>query len=256
LQGLLECDCCGYGWYGHGLSRFKRKGNNTHFYPYYRCSGRDGFRFGGQPVCLNKPLRLDRLDAAVWSDVCAVIQNPEQLRQEFERRLNGEDPAEVNLPQTQKQIASVKRSISRLIDAYEDGLLDKDEFEPRLLQARQRLDRLQQDAAAAADHVNQQAELRLVLGHMDQFAEQVRAGLDQADFDARRQIIRALVKVVKIKEDHVRITYRISPRPFADGRSGGPIPQHRPRRAERRMWGFAIGFPTGGDGAFCDGQRA
>ena len=231
LQGLLECSCCGYAWYGHGLTRFRRK--QKALYPYYRCGGRDGFRFGGKPVCSNKPLRLDRLDAAVWADVCAVIQNPEQLRQEFERRLNGDDSAEVNLPQTQRQIAAVKRSISRLIDAYEEGLLDKDEFEPRLQQARQRLDRLQQDAAAAADHENQQSELRLVLGHIDQFAEQVRAGLDHADFDARRQIIRALVKVVKIEEDHVRIIYRISPRPFADGRSGGPIPQHCPRRVER-----------------------
>jgi site-specific DNA recombinase len=228
LQGLMECGCCGYAWYGHGLTRFRRK--QKALYPYYRCGGRDGYRFGGKPVCSNKPLRLDRLDAAVWADVCAVIQNPEQMRQEFERRLNADDSAEVNLPQTQKQIAAVKRSISRLIDAYEDGLLDKDEFEPRLQQARQRLDRLQQDAAAAADHDNQQAELRLVLGHIDQFAEQVRAGLDESDFDARRQIIRALVKVVKIEEDHVRIIYRISPRPFADGRSGGPIPQHCPRR--------------------------
>lgn len=233
LNGLIECGCCGYGWSGHGLSRFERKGLNTHCYPYYRCGGLNSLRFAGKPVCSSKPLRLDRLDAAVWADVCAVIQNPEQLRQEFERRLNGDDPGKANLPQTQKQIALVKRSISRLIDAYEDGLLDKEEFEPRLQQARQRLERLQGDAAAAADHGNQQAELRLVLGHLDQFAEQVRAGLDHADFDSRRQILRTLVKVVKIEEDHVKIIYRISPRPFADGRSGGPIRQHCPRRERR-----------------------
>jgi site-specific DNA recombinase len=233
LQGLIECGCCGYAWYGHGLSRFNRKGHNSHCYPYYRCGGRDGFRFGGKPACSNKPLRMDRLDAAVWADVCTVIQNPVELRREFERRLNADDLTEDNQPQTQKQIAAVRRSISRLIDAYEDDLLDKDEFEPRLRQARQRLERLQQDATEAIDRASRQAELRLVLGHIDHFAEQVRAGLDQADFDARRQIIRALVKVVKIEEDHVRITYRISPRPFADGRSGGPIPQHCPRRVRR-----------------------
>jgi len=232
LQGLLECGCCGYSWYGHGLTRFSRRSGN-HCYPYYRCGGRDSSRLGGRPVCSNKPLRLDRLDVAVWADVCAVLENPDELRQEFERRLNGNDPADVDLPQTHKQIAAVRRSISRLIDAYEDGLLDKEEFEPRLQQARQRLERLQQDAAAATDRSARQTELRLVLGHMDQFAEQVRAGLDRADFDTRRQIIRALVKVVKIEEDHVRIVYRISPRPFADGRSGGQIPQHCPRRVLR-----------------------
>jgi len=229
LQGLLECSCCGYGWYGHGLSRFARNSDN-HCYPYYRCGGRDAFRFGGRPICSNKPLRLDRLDAAVWADVCAVIQNPGDLRSEFERRLNGDCQSNINLAQINKQIAAVRRSISRLIDAYEDGLLDKQEFEPRMQQARQRRDRLQQDATAVADRTTQQAELRLVLGHLDQFAAQVREGLDRADQDTRRQIIRALVKVVKIEENHVRIIYRVSPRPFADGRSGGHFRQHCPRR--------------------------
>ncbi|UCC30023.1 MAG: recombinase family protein [Phycisphaerales bacterium] len=232
LQGLLECGCCGYGWYGHGLPRFARNSSN-HCYPYYRCRGMDAFRFAGQRVCPNKPLRLDRLDAAVWADVCAVIQNPDDLRCEFERRLNGDRQSDMNLAQINKQIAAVRRSISRLIDAYEDGLLDKQEFEPRLQQARQRLDRLQQDATAAADRTAQQAELRLVLGHLDQFAAQVREGLDRADQDTRRQIIRALVKVVKIEEDHVRIVYRVSPRPFADGRSSGRFRQHCPRRVDR-----------------------
>ena len=233
LQGLLECGCCGYGWYGHGLARFARNNGSNHLYPYYRCAGRDAFRYGGHPICTNKPLRVDRLDAAVWADVCAVIQNPDDLRSEFERRLHGDGPSDVNLAQINKQIAAVRRSISRLIDAYEDGLLEKSEFEPRLHQARQRLDRLQQEATAAADRTAQQAELRLVLGHLDQFAAQVREGLEHANQDIRRQIIRALVKVVKIEEDHVRIVYRVSPRPFADGRSGGPFPQHCPRRVRR-----------------------
>ena len=233
LQGLLECGCCGYGWYGHGLARFVRHNGSGHLYPYYRCRGRDAFRLGGTCICTNKPLRVDRLDAAVWADVCAVIQNPDDLRREFEQRLHGDSRSDVNLAQINKQIAAVRRSISRLIDAYEDGLLDKQEFEPRLQQARQRLDRLQQDATAAADRTARQAELRLVLGHLDQFAAQVREGLEHADQDARRQIIRALVKVVKIEEDHVRIVYRVSPRPFADGRSGGQILQHCPRRVRR-----------------------
>jgi site-specific DNA recombinase len=231
LQGLIECGCCGYAWYGKGITRFSKDDKAP--YPYYRCTGMDSFRFGGQRVCTNRPVRLDRLDAAVWADVCAVIQNPDDLRHEFERRLNGDDRSGIDLTQISKQIAAAQRTISRLIDAYEDTLLNKDEFEPRLRQARQRLERLQQDAAAAADRATRQAELRFVLGHLDRFAEQVREGLDRADQKARRQIIRALVKVVTIEEDHVRISYRVSPRPFADGRSGGPIRQHCPRRVRR-----------------------
>jgi len=227
LQGLMQCGCCGYGFYGHGITRFQRK---PKFYPYYRCAGRDAFRFGGKPVCANRPVRLDRLDAAVWADVCEVLQNPHDVRREFERRLSGQNETDVNLVQVHKQVAATQRSISRLIDAYESALLNKAEFEPRIKQARQRLERLQQEVAQAADHAAKQAELRLVLSHLEQFADQVRQGLDHADFPTRRQIIRSLVKVIKIEPEHVRITYRVSPRPFVDGRSGGPIPQHCHRR--------------------------
>jgi hypothetical protein len=36
-------------------------------------------------------------------------------------------------------IQKLKRGIARLIDAYEDGLLKKEEFEPRLRNAKGRL---------------------------------------------------------------------------------------------------------------------
>ena len=154
------------------------------------------------------------------------IGNYDDLRREFERRLSGESPSDMNLDQVNKQIAASQRGISRLIDAYEGGLIEKDEFEPRLRQTRERLARLQEEAAKVANDAARQGELRLVLSHLDQFADQVRQGLDQADWNTRREIIRSLVKVVKIDPDHVRITYRISPRPFVDGRSGGQLLQH------------------------------
>jgi site-specific DNA recombinase len=224
LQGLLVCGCCGYGWYGKGILRFTNTDRTK--YPYYRCAGMDSFRFDGHKICQHRPIRLDRLDAAVWTDVCAVLQNPQSLRQEFQQRLSHQPEPDVNVDQLAKQIGAVQRSISRLIDAYEDGLLEKTEFEPRVARARQRLDRLKQDEAAAAEQAAQRQELQSVLGRLDNFAQQVRDGLDKADFATRREIIRCLIKVIKIENEYVRITYRVTPRPFASGPSRGRIRQH------------------------------
>lgn len=71
LQGLIECGCCGYTWYGKGITRFTK--NDQAPYPYYRCIGMDSFRFSGKKVCTYRPVRLDRLDAAVWNDVCKLL---------------------------------------------------------------------------------------------------------------------------------------------------------------------------------------
>jgi site-specific DNA recombinase len=233
LQGLLVCGGCGYGWYGKGITRFTK--NDQTPYPYYRCIGMDGFRHSGTKVCPHRPIRLDRLDAAVWADVCQVLQNPKALREEFERRLRGDEEPNIDLDQIQKQIKSVQRGISRLIDGYEEGLLEKSEFEPRVARLRDRLTRLQQEAATAQDRTAQRRELREVLGHQEDFAAQVRRGLERADFAKRREIVRCLVKAIKIEGEHVRITYRVSPRPFAKAPSGGTFRHHCHRRVRRHL---------------------
>ena len=149
LQGLVVCKRCGYGCYGKPVSRASAKGKVP--YAYYRCTGSDAYRFGGQRLCWNKQLRTDVLDAAVWEDVRHLLSEPERVRAEYERRLQGpETGPEREVKHLNKMIANLKKMISRLIDAYGDGLLDKSEFEPRILAARERLAKLE-DRVSAAD---------------------------------------------------------------------------------------------------------
>src|SRR4051812_16284809 len=103
--------------------------------------------------------------------------------------------------------------ISRLIDAYGDGLLEKSEFEPRISAARTRLAKLEGEQRQRIGEAAQEAELRLVVGQLEAFAGRVSEGLQGPDWDTRREIIRALVKRVEIDEREVRIVYRVSPSP-------------------------------------------
>ena len=91
LQGLLVCAQCGYAY--HGLTNDARNA-------YYRCSGSMSLpRFGGKRWCWNKELRLDQTDAAVWQEVCQVLEDPTRLEQEYRQRL-----------QPQQQRKRVRRS--------------------------------------------------------------------------------------------------------------------------------------------------
>ena len=114
-----------------------------------------------------------------------------------------------------------KRSISRLIDAYGEGLLEKSEFEPRIGAARQRLSRLEEERVRKVAEESRESELRLVIGQLEEFARQVSEGLREPDWDDARKIIRALVKQVEIDEGEVRIVYRVSPSPFEGGPQQG-----------------------------------
>ena len=233
LQGLLECSCCGYAYYGKLVSKSAAKGKAQ--YAYYRCVGTDAYRFEGQRICQNKQLRTDLVDAAVWEDVRTLLRDPATLRQEFERRLRTAEQPSVDEQRLARQVQSVQRSISRLIDAYAEGLLEKSDFEPRIRQAKQRLERFQATATQAALDQVQRQELQQAMRQIEQFAQQVQLGLDEADWITRREIIRALVKCVKIETDQVRITYRISYRPFDRGPLGGQSLQYCWRSEHRAL---------------------
>src|SRR3954447_25480050 len=220
LQGLVVCKRCGYGCYGKPTSRAASKGQVR--YAYYRCTGSDAYRFGGQRLCWNKQVRTDVLDAAVWDDVRRLLSEPERVRAEYERRLQGEEAGPSReVEQINKLVSNVKKMISRLIDAYGDGLLDKSEFEPRISAARERLAKLEGECRQRIDEATQEVELRLVIGQLEEFASRVSQGLQGPDWDTRREVIRALVKRVEVDEQEVRIVYRVSPSPFEGGPQQG-----------------------------------
>jgi site-specific DNA recombinase len=213
LQGLLQCQHCGYAFYGKRLSPSARKGK-PRAYAYYRCLGTDAYRFGGERLCQNTQVRTDLLDLAVWQEVCTLLTHPERLAEEYRRRLQPETRAKrTPLATIEDQISKVRQGVARLIDSYAESLIDKSEFEPRITRLRQRLARLEEQRQALADEAALQTELQLIIGRLEEFAAKVHDGLEEADWASQRDLIRALVKRVEVARDQVNIVFRIDPYP-------------------------------------------
>jgi site-specific DNA recombinase len=212
LQGLLACKCCGYAFYakGGGPSGAKNKSR-----VYYRCTGSEASRFGGQRVCDNKPLQRDLLDQAVWDDVRLLLADPKRIEEELNRRLDSDaEPKQESGNKLQSQITKVSRGISRLIDAYGEGLLDKTDFEPRIKSARAQLSQLQTELQLQADQQERARELRGIVDNLQTFSCQVTTGLDNASWETKRDLIRTLVKRIEIDEDQINVVYRVDLCPF------------------------------------------
>ena len=109
------------------------------------------------------------------------------------------------------QIKKIKRGISRLIDSYQDGVLLKNEFEPRVLRAKDRLEKLEEEKSNQKLENEQKISLELIIGKFKDFAFKVKEGLDNASWKMKREIIRAMVKEIKIQKEEVDIVYKISP---------------------------------------------
>jgi site-specific DNA recombinase len=171
---------------------------------------------------------MNRLDAAVWEDVRGLLLDPGRLAAEHHRRL--EDPGGSDNPGNAlltRRIAGLRRSMDRLIDSYQDGYLEKEEFEPRIRGLRDRLAQLETAAASAAEQERSDEGLRQVIGAIEQFATRVRERLDRSDFATRQEIIRTLVDRIEIDDQAVRIVYKVNIVPFERCPSGGSL-QHCP----------------------------
>jgi site-specific DNA recombinase len=169
-------------------------------------------------------VRTDRLEEALWHDVCSLLQEPQRIAREQERRLTQPD-SDDSLKSLAALAQKVKRGMGRLIDAYQEGLIDRSQFEPRLHQAQNRLQNLNDQIAALAAEQNRLQDLQLVVTQVETFAKTLEGSLANADWSTKRQVIRTLVKQIEIGTEGVKVVYRIDSLPFAQAPERGVL-QH------------------------------
>ncbi len=228
LQGLVVCRRCGYAFYGK-MARGLIGSRQPADYGYYRCTGTDAHRFGGQATCDNRSVRSDKLEQAVWAEVQGVLENPARLTEEYQRRIadaQGDGGARQDVDTLDEQIARLRRGIDRLIDGYAEGIINPPEFEPRVAGLKQRLGRLQGERRARSETLELERDLVLVIGRLEEFITRMRTGLGELDWNGRRDVIRALIRRIEIDHDNVDVVFRVPSRSPEGG--GGPSEAAQP----------------------------
>lgn len=101
----------------------------------------------------------------MWPAVGARLAPPERLAAADRRRLHTPGRTKRQEPPTlDAQSGKLRQGLARWIDSYAEGLLDKQEFEPRIPRLRQRLIALAEQAQQLQDAAALQTELRLMIG--------------------------------------------------------------------------------------------
>ena len=135
------------------------------------------------PKCSNASVKADLLEEAVWSEVCQLLKNPQSLQQEYQRRLNASDEdyltKQIRLLESQK--GKLGKGIGRLIDSYAEGLIEKDEFDPRIKGLRERLHGLEIQLKTLSDEASLVSELKVVVSQVEEFAAKVTQRLEELD---------------------------------------------------------------------------
>ena len=206
LQGILVCRECGYAYYRSSNSR---NGVTRH---YYRCSGADSFRRPEGRVCSNRPVRIEEIDELVWTQVLALLEDPELIDTEIKRRLatlRAEHPASHRREGLQRDLSRAQNALRRLIDGYQEQLITLEELRARApeLRKREATLRAELDGLDAKLH---DAETYLKLTEtLDGFRARLSANAGNLTVEQRQQIVRLVVREVLLGSDDVTVRHSI-----------------------------------------------
>ena len=225
LQGMLVCERCGYALYRTSTQTSARK-----LY-YYRCLGSDAYRHLRGAVCDNPPVRQDHLDAVVWKELLRLLEDPRVIQEELNRRLQAaskSDPRKQREELLMREQARLEKSIDRLLNAYQEGLVGLEQLRARMPELRKQQQAVQAERqsleAASAD----QAHCLRLAETLTGFCAQLRRRADTLEVSERQKILRLLVKEVLVGKDTLTIRHSI-PIPSAEPDSlNMPRPPHAP----------------------------
>src|SRR5258705_313916 len=221
VQGLVSCAKCGYALYRTSTRSSARA---IH---YYRCLGSDAWRRLSGSVCNNRPVRQDLLDEVVWGQVVRWLEHPQLIQSELERRLAAAreaDQTKRHEEALRRELVRIRKSIDRLLTAYQEGLLALDELRERMPNLRRREQADNAELQAIVDQsVDRAAYLRLA-ETLTTFLTRLRSSAGALDVSERQRIMRLLVKEVLVGDDKIIIRHRIPlPNRSDDGPPDGGI---------------------------------
>ena len=252
LQGMLVCSQCGYAYYRSSTRTQRRK-----LY-YYRCLGSDDYRYPQGRVCQNRPVRQDYLDEVVWREIVRLLEDRDLVKAEIQRRLQSlqdSSPRRRRIEAIERELIRNGKGIAKLLDAYQEGLLELDELRQRVprLRTRERALKAEQEALQAA---TQEKRVFLQLAEqMDQFLAHLREKAQTLTVTDRQKILHLVVKEIQVGPQTLRIKHCIPLGSSPPTGSSGPghsqsyllrSGSHFPSFGEHRSQPTGLGSRPGG----------
>ncbi len=203
LRALVSCGTCQAACTG--------RSDRRHRYDYYVC------RAKANPVasrrddhCPAHYIPAQQLDDLVWQDLCALLTYSQNIAQALARAQGGHwSSQEVQARQEmlRKGRVSLAQQRERLTDAYLSGVMPLTEYQRRRGELEQKEHGLTQQLQQLAAQATRQADIATQVQGAEDFCRRVQAGLANASFAQRRQLVELLIDRVVVTDEEVEIRY-------------------------------------------------
>jgi site-specific DNA recombinase len=250
LRGLLKCGLCGYAYLG--MTQPTRSPDRPGF-RYYRCSTRfeaEAVLHGVAERCTNQILRGDGVDEVVWTTVRDLLLHSDVLAahlQDWLEQTTSDTACDERLRLAASRLTELKRQRERLIDAYQTGALELDDFRARKTGIEERIDAVgHEQAELSSQATRRELAIRLAAG-AERFVEQLRDQLEDPSFEVKRAILRLVIEKVVVTGHRLEIHLALPVSGNYDltsaWRPDPPIYHNRGRSGEQRESRSCLKFP-------------
>ena len=203
LRALVSCGHCRMACTGRS-DRKKR-------YDYYVCRAKGpAVASHREERCRARFIPVQPLDDLVWQDLCAVLAHPASIAQALARAQGGHwssQELQARREVLRKGVASLDQQLERLTEAYLGGVMPLAEYQRR----RGEVEQKRQGLAQQHQHLEAQATRHLDVAAQvhgaEAFCQRVQAGLAEATFAQKRQLVELLIDRVVVTDDEVEIRY-------------------------------------------------
>jgi site-specific DNA recombinase len=204
LRALVSCGVCQLSCTGRTLSPG---------YDYYLCSGKAGpIHACRDGRCSARYIPAHQLDDLVWQDLCQVLTHPEIIVQALQRAQGGQwlpQELQARRENLRKAQVNLNHQVDRLTEAYLGSVIPLAEYQRRRRELEQKSQALESQEKQLEARVDRQMELTGLVTSMEDFCQRVQAGLADATFEQKRQLVELLIDRVVVTNEEVEIRYVI-----------------------------------------------
>jgi site-specific DNA recombinase len=211
LRGLLKCGLCGYAFAGFTQTlRSKHEGPVKQ--PYYTCSRRapSAIKGAGEP-CTNDRLMGAGVEEIVWTTVRDLLLDSDALARELAswlQRTTADPRTGERMKLARTRLKELRGQRERLIDAYQSGALDLEDFRSRKEALEQRTLAVEHEQAELRSQASRRESAARQVDGAQAVAAQLREVLRDPDFELKQTILRLVVE--KIVATHHRLEIHLA----------------------------------------------
>ena len=175
LTGILKCPVCGAGMVIMRTTNKLVDGTKKRI-AYYACGN---WKNKGTAVCNSNSIRVDKANEYVFGKISELLSNEKMVKTIVDNinntRRNNVEPSKNKIERLDKELEKLKNKKHKLLEAYEDDILSKKEFQNRKQELDNIIEGLEEERQPllvnVTDEVNEEVPYKLVKEILQNFSK-------------------------------------------------------------------------------------